>query len=120
MAAWASPVLAALIGPSKTPYANADHTLNDTDLVFSQSDSDTKTGWTAGGGLEFAHDSRWLLRAEALYVDLDSEDRTHSATTSGCPTAVCTLSLDWDDEFWVGRIGLIYKFGHRVEVVPLK
>ena len=35
--------------------------------------SDTKAGWTVGGGAELLRDSHWVLRAEALYVDLGSE-----------------------------------------------
>jgi outer membrane immunogenic protein len=56
---------------------------------------------------------RWLLRAEALYVDLGDKTRDYSA---GC----CAGTTTWDDKFWVGRLGLSYKFGVREPVVPLK
>ncbi|MRX34132.1 outer membrane protein [Aminobacter sp. MDW-2] len=32
--------------------------------------SDTKTGWTAGGGLEWAFNDKWSAKAEHLFVDL--------------------------------------------------
>ncbi|MGX9145969.1 outer membrane protein [Mesorhizobium sp. 128a] len=32
--------------------------------------SDTKTGWTAGGGLEWAFNQNWSAKAEYLYTDL--------------------------------------------------
>jgi outer membrane immunogenic protein len=32
--------------------------------------SDTRTGWTLGGGLEFALAGNWTVKAEYLYVDL--------------------------------------------------
>lgn len=34
------------------------------------SDSDTKFGWTVGGGLEYAVTPNWTVKAEYLYVDL--------------------------------------------------
>ncbi len=70
-------------------YAKVNHTLSD-DCVgcgtppglnfgpFSQSNKHTKVGWTVGGGAELLHDSNWLLRAEALYVDLGSENEVLS------------------------------------------
>ena len=75
-------------------YASVDHTLSD-DCVgcgtppapgvnlgtFSQSNDKTKVGWTVGGGAEFLHFVHWVLRAEALYVDLGSE--TRPAWTAG-------------------------------------
>ncbi|WP_284310838.1 outer membrane protein [Labrys miyagiensis] len=32
--------------------------------------SDTRVGWTVGGGLEYAIDQNWLVRGEVRYVDL--------------------------------------------------
>jgi outer membrane immunogenic protein len=34
--------------------------------------SDTKAGWTLGGGVEWAFASNWSMKAEYLYVDLGS------------------------------------------------
>jgi outer membrane immunogenic protein len=36
--------------------------------------SDTRVGWTAGGGLEFALAGNWTAKAEYLYVDLGKFD----------------------------------------------
>jgi outer membrane immunogenic protein len=36
------------------------------------SNSDTRVGWTAGGGLEYAVTDNWLVRGEVRYVDLGS------------------------------------------------
>ena len=101
-------------------YANVDHTFSDSGAPagpFSQSNSNTTTGWTLGGGGELLHGSNWLVRAEAFYVDLGSETITYVQPT---PCLTCTAITKWDDEFWVARIGVSYKFGHREEVVPLK
>lgn len=101
-------------------YAGVDHTLNDTAAPggpFFQSDSGTKTGWTLGAGGELVHDSNWLIRAEAFFVDLGSQTRQYTAPAA-CVS--CTSVVKWEDDFWVGRLGLTYKFGPREERVPLK
>ena len=86
---------------------------------FAQSNKDTKVGWTAGGGVEFLHDTHWLLRAEALFVDLGSE--THSYHSRRTAATLRDATAKWDDQFWVARVGLAYKFGDPgCCVVPLK
>ena len=101
-------------------YARVDHTLSD-DCVgcgtppapginlgtFSQSDKKTKVGWTVGGGVELVHDAHWLLRAEALYVDLGSDGQSYVVVT---PAGTGTADTKWDDQFWVARLGVAYKF----------
>lgn len=107
-------------------YANVDHTLSD-DCAgcgnpdplnpigpgafgpFTQSNDQTKVGWTLGGGGELLHDTHWVLRAEALYVDLGSENHSYvvPSLVGGAPA---TASAEWDDQFWVARIGVAYKF----------
>ena len=99
-------------------YGEVDHTLSDSGLAFSQTNTDSMSGWTLGGGVEFLRDTRWLLRAEAFYVDLGST--AHNYVASPCGGGSCTASAKWEDEFWVGRIGLSYKFGDPDPVVPLK
>jgi outer membrane immunogenic protein len=103
-------------------YAKVDHVLSDSNVLgafgpFAQSNGNTTTGWTLGGGAEYLHDSRWILRAEGFYVDLGSESHTYEFT--GCGVA-CEANLNWDDNFWVARLGLTYKFGGREPVTPLK
>ena len=53
-----------------------------TDNVFGTSEhgsvSDTKVGWTAGGGLEYAFSSKWSAKVEYLYTDFESIDMTHT------------------------------------------
>lgn len=89
-------------------------------IVFSQSNSDTATGYVVGGGVELLrHDDRWLLRAEALYVGLGDENRTYAVTT-GCG-GVCTTSVKWEDDFVVARLGLSVRLGgHEPKYEPLK
>jgi outer membrane immunogenic protein len=102
-------------------YANVDHTFSDTSVSFSQSDSRTSTGWTIGGGAELFRDflghKNLMLRVEGAFVDLG--DNTNTYTRPNC-TGSCTASLKWDDEFWVARVGLTYKFGDPEPPPPLK
>ena len=97
-------------------FADIDHKLTDPaiGLGFSASHSELRVGWTAGGGVELLRRENWAIRAEALYVDFGGKKETY---TAGC----CSTSYDWEDNFWVGRVGLTYRFGDRVEEhTPLK
>lgn len=102
-------------------FADVSHKVYAPDILgapFSQDDSGTRTGWTIGAGIEFLRHNNWLLRGEALYVDLGSEDHSYTVTACGI---VCTTDTKWDDSFWVGRLGLSYKFGPEpVAYQPLK
>jgi outer membrane immunogenic protein len=117
-------------------YASVDHTLSD-DCVgcgdpdvavapgrfgtFSQSNDKTKVGWTLGGGAELLHDSNWVLRAEGLYVDLGSETHSYVVTDPLGVFPPATSSAKWDDQFWVARLGVAYKFsGPDCCAAPLK
>lgn len=62
------------------------------------------TGWTVGGGIETALDSRWSAKVEALHIDVGSE--RSAVTVSGLLRAV-----DYDRRFQVVRAGLNYRFG---------
>lgn len=84
---------------------------------YSWSDEDWHFGWTAGGGVEFLRHDRWSIRAEALYLDVG--DRTYSYSATGCFD--CNGRVEYENEFWVARLGVAYKFGQREEAAaPLK
>jgi outer membrane immunogenic protein len=124
-AGWAIHDTALIYATAGLAYAKPDHRFSDvSDLAGSlgQTNSPTQAGWTVGGGAELVHNSNWFLRAEGLYVDLGSESHsgTFPVTVLGAPnTAV--YAADWDDRFWVARLGVAYKFGERRErAVPLK
>ena len=61
--------------------------------------SDTKAGWTIGGGLEVKLDRNWSFKAEYLYVDLGDV---------GVPTPT-PIKADFDETHIV-RAGINYKF----------
>ena len=89
------------IGASQPPFTNFGNA--------SSSSDKTKVGWTVGGGAELLHDSNWLLRAEALFVDLGDNPQFWQFALPGGATALANDR--WDDQFWVARLGIAYKFG---------
>ena len=72
------------------------------------SKSAIKTGWTAGGGVEWALHGNWLMRAEYLYVDLGS--MRVAVPTSNTPDFTQTMSVNSDLTAQIGRFGLNYRF----------
>jgi outer membrane immunogenic protein len=62
--------------------------------------SNWRTGWTVGGGLEYAITNNWTVRAEGLYVDLGT---SNFISPSGC-------SFGFKNTYALGRIGMNYKF----------
>lgn len=66
----------------------------------------TRTGWTVGGGVEFAMWNNWSVKAEYLYYNLGSTSMT--AFEPLLPSAV-TYNVKRDGH--VFRAGLNYRFG---------
>jgi outer membrane immunogenic protein len=67
------------------------------------SSDDIETGYTLGGGLEWAFTPTWSLKTEYLYVDLGDQ------TLSGSGPAG-TYTSRTESDFHTARIGLNYKF----------
>jgi len=61
------------------------------------SDSDTKFGWAAGAGVEYAFTPNWSVKAEYLHVDLGKFN---------CPA--CGTNVKFNED--IVRTGLNYKF----------
>jgi outer membrane immunogenic protein len=82
-----------------------------TPSCFAGSSSSVATGWTAGGGLEYAFLQNWRLRAEYLHVSLAGGSATEvvradtfGALPSSFNAAFGRVSLN------TARIGLSYQF----------
>jgi outer membrane immunogenic protein len=86
-----------------------------TNTCFAGSSSGVRTGWTAGGGLEYLLDQRWSAKIEYLFVDLG----THTVTAVNLPnagsvpppgTVPSSFNAVFHDRFNVVRLGLNYRF----------
>jgi outer membrane immunogenic protein len=67
---------------------------------YTADESKWKTGWTLGGGLEYAFPNNWTVRAEGLYVDLGSTSFTN----------ISSCNFGFKHRYALGRIGINYKF----------
>ncbi|SCZ13915.1 outer membrane protein [Microvirga guangxiensis] len=76
-------------------------------MSFNGSNSDTRWGWTIGGGAEYAFTNNLSLKGEYLYVNLDSKH--YAAATPDVPGV--TYRVKDETAFHVLRAGLNYKFG---------
>jgi|LQYC01.1.fsa_nt_gi Opacity protein and related surface antigens len=70
------------------------------------SKSDIRTGWTAGGGSEYAVTNNWTLRIEYLFVDLGKQ--SYSYTNQYYPGY--DYKTDIENQQHVIRLGINYKF----------
>jgi outer membrane immunogenic protein len=65
------------------------------------SDTDTRIGWTAGAGIEYAFTGAWSAKVEYLYVDLG---------TPSCSVATCGVATDVAFKANIVRGGVNYHF----------
>jgi outer membrane immunogenic protein len=63
--------------------------------------TDTRTGWTAGAGLEWAFMGAWSAKIEYLYADLG---------TKTCAAATCGIATDVEATQNIVRLGVNYRF----------
>jgi len=84
----------------------------------SSSIKSTKTGWTIGGGGEWALGDKWSIKAEYLYVQFDGLSTTTllTAQQTAAPFNLFSQNLTGatgDLDVHIARIGLNYRFGGR-------
>jgi outer membrane immunogenic protein len=85
-------------------YGNVQNAFNsplDPNSTSGLSTSGVRTGWTVGGGLEYALTNNWIVRVEGLYVDL-------GRSTSGLNCSGCRFGFR--NTYGLGRVGLNFKF----------
>lgn len=68
--------------------------------------SDTRLGWTAGAGVEWALGRNLSIKSEFLYLALGE-----ASSTFYSPTLANTFTLKTEDSAWISRIGLNIRFG---------
>lgn len=76
--------------------------------------SETKVGWTIGGGTEVALDSRWSARLEYLYIDAGKSKRTSIFTSPFFGNQAIPFDSNISNRFHVVRAGLNYSFNAPV------
>jgi outer membrane immunogenic protein len=77
--------------------------------LYSGSASDTRWGWTLGGGIERSFAPKWSAKVEYLYVDLGSFSYLMpNVPPPAFPTFSYTANVD--TAFHVVRLGLNYRF----------
>jgi outer membrane immunogenic protein len=71
--------------------------------------SDTRVGWVAGGGIEWAFAPNWSLKGEALYVDLGEVGYT---SLNSAPLVFPTATIAHDHKLTeiIARAGINYRF----------
>jgi outer membrane immunogenic protein len=76
---------------------------------FSGSSSAIRTGWTAGGGIEWQFVQRWSAKIEYQFVDLGTETVRVTAFNGG-GAIPASFNAAFHDRFNVVRVGLNYRF----------
>jgi outer membrane immunogenic protein len=85
------------------PYLTAGGAFGDVKMTRAGvgSETDTRAGWTAGGGVEVGIAGPWSAKLEYLYVDLGK---------ANCSLATCGVATDVDFNANVVRAGINYHF----------
>jgi outer membrane immunogenic protein len=85
------------------PYITGGAAFGDVKMtpVGGASETDTRFGWTGGGGLEYAFQGAWSAKVEYLYVDLGK---------ASCSVATCGVATDVTFKTSIVRGGINYHF----------
>ena len=79
-------------------------------ICFAGSSSEIRTGWTAGGGVEWLLDQHWSAKIEYQFVDLGTETVRITALVPFAETTPASFNAAFHDRFNVVRLGLNYRF----------
>jgi outer membrane immunogenic protein len=69
----------------------------------------TRTGWVAGGGVEWAFAPNWSVKGEYQYIDLGRQGVTAQEFVGVVPTTFA-VSTSARNDYHTGRIGINYRF----------
>ncbi len=97
-------------------YGDVEYTANvngvqNAALAYAGRRSDTKFGWTIGGGVEYALTNNWTLKGEYLYYDLGKDNVAtagNAAALAALPGVAYTNRVETTGH--IVRAGLNYKF----------
>lgn len=82
-------------------FADTDHTIGSVGFPAFHTYSDTRWGWTLGGGLEYAFTNNWTARAEYRYTDFGRVSNLNAVQNSRDSNDLTTHTI---------RLGVSYKF----------
>ncbi|MBV9617780.1 MAG: porin family protein [Verrucomicrobia bacterium] len=110
-----APICRLLIyGTGGLAYGNVDYSANtnfDNGTTYPTNFTETKTGWAAGGGIEYALTNHWTVRAEYLHYDLGDESRTQNQLINGVPQGPpFFVRYNFDTSGEIVRGGFNFKF----------
>ncbi len=97
-------LVSAVYGKGGVAFAHDNDSLNDT-FGNTASASLTRTGWTAGAGLEYAFAPNWTAKIEYDYLDFGNQ--TLNLPTLAFPTYSTNASLNVQEV----KAGVNFKFG---------
>jgi outer membrane immunogenic protein len=79
-------------------------------VFFDCNNDDTRTGWTVGGGVEYAFTNNFTARLEGLYVNLGSDNSFNGVVFDNASRTLFVGRDSGDNEFGVARAAVNYKF----------
>jgi outer membrane immunogenic protein len=93
-------------------HTSASLVANGTADVWSGSNDPVRTGWTVGGGVEYALTNNISLRAEYLYYDLGKQSTTAAANAAAVAAFGAPVYLSTSTQFdgSIARAGINYRF----------
>jgi outer membrane immunogenic protein len=101
-----------IYGTAGFAYGQTQTALTMTDtlgFVAAGSSKSTKTGWVAGGGVEWAFAPNWSVKGEYQYIDLGRKGVTAQEFVGAVPT-LFAVSTSARNDSHTGRIGINYRF----------
>ncbi len=93
---------ALLYGTGGVAFANLKDQLADPTFPFTATPGSSLTGWTAGGGVEYAFTNHWTVKAEYLHVGFSQRTALDNLGAG--------YAFDFKDRLDIGRVGINYKF----------
>lgn len=94
-------------------YGESSYSIAMTDtfaFVANATDKDTRVGWVAGAGVEWAFAPNWSLKGEYQYIDLGRRTITVPEVTLAGAATLFAISAQARTDFHTGRIGINYRF----------
>ncbi len=101
-----------LYGTGGLAYAHVNYSANadfrpQGPIQYPAAGSKTKTGWTAGSGVEVGINKHWSLKAEYLYYDLGKQTITGNPTPANSPFQI---SYTWQTKAHTFNTGVNFRF----------